>query len=117
MQLHVTHERDQFRCRDERRVRSRVHDQRQRLLTHPPTPTPTPTPTSTPTGTSCTTTATSDISADCYSSSKGTIDVTSATGDTNPSGVDGNQVAQLANGDYLEYTGVNFGSGGSTQFD
>ena len=79
-------------------------------------PTPTPTPSSTPTGTSCTTTATSDISADCYSSSHGTIDVTSATGDTNPSGVDGNQVAQLVNGDYLEYTGVNFGSG-STQFD
>jgi hypothetical protein len=30
--------------------------------------------------------------------------------------VDGNQVAQLTNGDYLEYTGINFGSG-STQFD
>jgi len=82
-----------------------------------PTPTPTPTPSSTPTGTSCTTTATSDISADCYSSTKGTIDVTAATGDTNPAGVDGNQAAQLINGDYLEYTGVNFGSGGSTQFD
>ena len=79
-------------------------------------PTASPTPSSTPTGKSCQTTATSDISADCYSGSKGTIDVTSATGDTNPSGVDGNQVAQLANGDYLEYTGVNFGSG-STQFD
>jgi hypothetical protein len=75
-----------------------------------------PTPSPTPTGTSCTTTATSDISADCYSSSQGTIDVTSASGDTNPSGVDGNQVAQLVNGDYLEYTGINFGSG-STQFD
>jgi hypothetical protein len=67
-------------------------------------------------GTSCTTTATSDISADCYSSSQGTIDVTSATGDSDPSGVDGNQAAQLSNGDYLEYTGVNFGTG-STQFD
>jgi hypothetical protein len=67
-------------------------------------------------GTSCTTTATSDISADCYSASQGTIDVTSATGDSNPSGVDGNQAAQLSNGDYVEYTGVNFGSG-STQFD
>jgi DNA-directed RNA polymerase specialized sigma24 family protein len=67
-------------------------------------------------GTSCTTTATSDISADCYSASQGTIDVTPATGDTNPSGVDGNQVAQLTNGDYLEYTGINFGSG-SSQFD
>jgi Carbohydrate binding module (family 6)/Glycosyl hydrolases family 16 len=79
-------------------------------------PTASPTPSSTPTGRSCQTTATSDISADCYSSSQGTIDVTSATGDTNPSGVDGNQVAQLVNGDYLEYTGINFGSG-STQFD
>ena len=73
------------------------------------TPTASPTPSSTPTGKSCQTTATSDISADCYSSSKGTIDVTSATGDTNPSGVDGNQVAQLVNGDYLEYTDINFG--------
>lgn len=79
-------------------------------------PTASPTPSSSPTGTSCQTTATSDISADCYSSHQGTIGVTSATGDTNPSGVDGNQVAQLVNGDYLEYTGVNFGSG-STQFD
>jgi Carbohydrate binding module (family 6) len=77
------------------------------------TPTPTPTPTSTP---SCTTTATSDISADCYNSSHGTITVTAATGDSNPSGVDGNQVAQLVNGDYLEYNDINFGSG-SSQFD
>jgi hypothetical protein len=68
-------------------------------------------------GTSCTTTATSDISADCYSASQGTINVTSATGDSNPSGVDGNQVAQLENGDYLEYGNVNFGTSGSTQFD
>jgi len=66
-------------------------------------------------GTSCTTTATSDLSADCYSAHQGTIDVTS-TGDTDPSGVDGNQAAQLTNGDYLEYTGVNFGTG-SSQFD
>jgi len=68
-------------------------------------------------GTSCTTTATSDISADCYSASQGTISVTAATGDSNPSGVDGNQAAQLTNGDYLEYSGVNFGTTGSTQFD
>ncbi|MGH3168440.1 MAG: carbohydrate-binding protein, partial [Trebonia sp.] len=68
-------------------------------------------------GTSCTTTATSPISADCYSGSQGSIDVTSATGDTNPGGVDGNQAAQLKNGDYLEYGNVNFGSAGSTQFD
>ena len=67
-------------------------------------------------GTSCQTTATSFISADCYDNSQGTIDVTAASGDSNPNGVDGNQVAQLANGDYLEYNNVNFGSG-STQFD
>ena len=79
-------------------------------------PSPTPTPTTTPTGTSCPTTATSDISADCYNSSKGTISVTTATGDTNPSGVDGKQAAQLSNGDYLEYNNINFGSG-SSQFD
>jgi hypothetical protein len=64
----------------------------------------------------CTTTATSDISADCYSGSNGTISVSAATGDSSPSGVDGNQVGQLVNGDYLEYPGINFGSG-STQFD
>jgi hypothetical protein len=67
-------------------------------------------------GTSCTTTATSDISADCYNGSQGSISVTAATGDTNPTGVDGNQVAQLSNGDYLEYNNINFGSGES-QFD
>jgi Carbohydrate binding module (family 6)/Putative Ig domain len=66
-------------------------------------------------GKQCTTTATSDISADCYASSQGSISVTSTT-DASPSGVDGNQAAQLSNGDYLEYTGINFGSG-STQFD
>lgn len=68
-------------------------------------------------GTSCTTTATADISADCYNSSQGTITKSAATGDTSPSGVDGTQVAQLVNGDYLEYSNVNFGSSGSTQFD
>jgi hypothetical protein len=67
-------------------------------------------------GTSCQTTATSFISADCYDASQGPIDVTAATGDSNPSGVDGNQAPQLANGDYLEYNNINFGSG-STQFD
>jgi hypothetical protein len=66
-------------------------------------------------GKQCTTTATSDISADCFASSRGTISVTSTT-DSNPSGVDGNQVAQLSNGDYLEYSNINFGSG-SSQFD
>ena len=66
-------------------------------------------------GKSCTTTATSDISADCYSASQGTISVTSTT-DADPGGVDSSQAAQLANGDYLEYSGINFGSG-SSQFD
>jgi len=66
-------------------------------------------------GKQCTTTATSDISADCFASSRGTISVTSTT-DANPAGVDGNQAAQLSNSDYLEYTNVNFGNG-STQFD
>jgi hypothetical protein len=81
------------------------------------TPSPSPSPSPTPTGPKqCTTTATADISADCYSGSAGSISVTSATGDTNPSGVDGNQVAQLASGDYLEYPGINFGTG-SSQFD
>jgi carbohydrate binding protein with CBM6 domain len=83
-----------------------------------PTPsrTPTPTPSPTPTGRQCTTTATAGISADCYSAAQGSISVTAATGDSNPPGVDGNQVAQLASGDYLEYPGINFGSG-SSQFD
>jgi hypothetical protein len=67
-------------------------------------------------GTSCTTTATSGISADCYSASNAAI-TTATTTDTDPSGVDGNQVSELSNGNYLEYTGINFGSTGSTQFD
>jgi hypothetical protein len=75
---------------------------------------PTPTPTPTPTG--CQTTATDDISADCYTGSQGNISVTAATGDTAPAGVDGNQAAQLVNGDYLEYPDIDFGSG-SSQFD
>jgi carbohydrate binding protein with CBM6 domain len=66
-------------------------------------------------GTSCTTTATSNISADCYGASQGSISVSAATGDTSPSGVDGNQAAQLANGDWLEFKNVNFGTG-SSQF-
>jgi hypothetical protein len=84
-----------------------------------PSPTPTPTPSSPPPGggTSCTTTATANLSADCYSTSKGTITKSAATGDTNPSGVDGNQAAQLINGDYLEYNNINFGTAGSAQFD
>jgi hypothetical protein len=81
-----------------------------------PSPSPSPTSSSGGGGTSCTTTATSDISADCDSSSRGAISVTAATGDSSPSGVDGHQAAQLVNGDYLEYNGINFGSG-SSQFD
>jgi len=88
--------------------------------TTPPTTTPpttTPPTTTPPTGSStCTTTATSDISADCYKSSQGSITVSAATGDTNPAGVDGNQTAQLHNGEWLEYPGINFGTG-SRQFD
>jgi hypothetical protein len=64
---------------------------------------------------SCTTTATADISADCFSAGQGTISVASTT-DADPAGVDSNQASQLVNGNYLKYTGVNFGSG-STQFD
>jgi hypothetical protein len=67
-------------------------------------------------GKQCTTTATSSISADCFGSSQGTISVTSTT-DANPSGVDGNQAAQLTNGEWMEYNNVSFGTGGSTQFD
>jgi hypothetical protein len=68
-------------------------------------------------GSSCTTTATSDISADCYAAATlGGASVTT-TSDSNPSGVDGNQVAQLSNGASLRYDNVNFGSTGSTQFD
>jgi hypothetical protein len=67
-------------------------------------------------GQSCTTTATSGISADCFASSQGTIKVSAATGDSNPGGVDGNQAAQLSNGDFLEYPSVNFGTTGSAQF-
>ena len=81
-----------------------------------PSPSPAPTPSPTPTGKKCTTTATAGISADCYSGSAGSISVTPATGDTSAAGVVGNQVAQLASGDYLEYPGINFGTG-SSQFD
>src|SRR6185437_6587863 len=81
-----------------------------------PSPTPSPSTTSPGGGTSCTTTATANISADCDNAHQGTIGVSAATGDTNPTGVDGNQAAQLTNGDYLEYNNINFGTGGSTQF-
>jgi hypothetical protein len=79
-------------------------------------PSPSPSPTgSGGGGKQCATTATAGISADCYSASAHPVSVTT-TSDPSPSGVDGNQVAQLSNGNYLEYPGINFGSG-STQFD
>jgi len=59
--------------------------------------------------------ANADISADCYSSTQGTVNV-SSTSDPSPSGVDSNQVYQLSNGAYMEYPSVNFGSG-ATQFE
>jgi serine/threonine protein kinase len=58
----------------------------------------------------CSKTASADISADCYTSSNGAITVT-VTDDPSPAGVDGNQLPELSNGDYLEYPDVNFGSG------
>ena len=85
-----------------------------------PSASPSPSPSSTGSGgggASCTTTATSNISADCFNASQGGVSVTPAAGDSNPAGVDGNQAAQLSNGKYLEYNGINFGSGGSSQFD
>jgi Carbohydrate binding module (family 6) len=87
--------------------------------TTPPTTTPpttTPPTTTPPGGKLCTTTATSNISADCFSATKSAVTV-SAAGDTNPSGVDGNQAAQLTSGNWLEYPNVNFGTAGSSQFD
>jgi hypothetical protein len=95
---------DQFRRRDGRQRRGRLHHHRQRRRRRRWR------------RTSCPTTATSYISADCDNSSQGNIDFTAATGDSDPSGVDGNQAAQLTNGDYLEYNNIDFGSG-STQFD
>jgi len=81
-----------------------------------PSPSASASPSPSTTGSECQTTATADISADCYSASNGSISVTAATGDSSPSGVDGNQATELSNGDWLEYPGINFGSG-SSQFD
>jgi len=79
-----------------------------------PSPASTPSPRSGGT-IACATFATADISADCYARSSGAISV-SATADMSPRGVDSKQLEQLSNGDYLEYPGINFGSG-SSQFD
>lgn len=65
---------------------------------------------------SCTTTAVADDSADCYSASRGPVSVQVASGDSDPAGVNRNQAARLANGTWLKYEGVNFGSG-SSKFD
>jgi serine/threonine-protein kinase len=62
----------------------------------------------------CPAIAIDNISADCYTGSYGTTTVTS-TDDPSPAGVDGNQVAELSDGHYLEYPDINFGSG-STHF-
>jgi hypothetical protein len=64
----------------------------------------------------CTQTATADISANCEQASSASVSVSPASGDTSPPGTDGDQIARLANGDWLEYPNVNFGSG-PTQFD
>lgn len=64
----------------------------------------------------CPATATSNSSADCFAASGSAVTV-SASGDTSPAGVDANQVAQLSNGNFLKYNGVNFGTSGSTQFN
>jgi len=67
-------------------------------------------------GKTCTDTATADISADCEKASSGPVSVSPASGDTRPPGTDGSQAARLANGYWLKYPRVNFGSG-ARQFD
>jgi len=67
-------------------------------------------------GKTCTRTATADISADCEQGSSGAVSVSPVRGDTSPAGTDRDQIARLANGGWLAYPRVNFGSG-STQFD
>jgi len=109
LQLLDAGQRDQFGCGHERRLRRGLHHLRQRQRRRRRGGG------GGGGGKSCTTTATSDISADCFSASQGTINVTSTT-DADPVGVDSNQAAQLTNGEYLKYSGVNFGTG-STQFD
>jgi hypothetical protein len=69
-----------------------------------------PTPSGVNRAADCSTIAIDNISADCYTASYGTTTVTS-TDDPSPPGVDGNQIAQLSNGHYLEYPDINFGLG------
>ena len=80
----------------------------------PPSAGPSPTPNDT--STSCTTAATADISADCYKASQGTITASASGDESEPAGVDGDRLSRLSNGDWVEYPGIDFGSG-STQFD
>ena len=68
-------------------------------------------------GTSCPATATANISADCYQGHPGSVSVTAATGDTNPSGVDGNQIAQLTDGKYSALSRDQFRLRDPSQFD
>ncbi len=64
----------------------------------------------------CPAVATGNFPADCYSSAQLGAATVAATADSAPSGTDGNQVSQLSNGAQLRYDNVNFGSGGSSQF-
>ncbi|MEV6005960.1 carbohydrate-binding protein [Streptomyces sp. NPDC051976] len=67
-------------------------------------------------GAACPGAATSAFAADCYASATlGSATVTTTT-DPAPAGTDGNQVSRLASGATLRYDNVNFGSGGSSQF-
>ncbi len=83
------------------------------------TPPPTsPPPTNPPgSGATCPSVATGNFPADCYSSAQLGSAAVSATTDSAPAGSDANQVAQLSSGARLEYDNVNFGTGGSNQFD
>jgi hypothetical protein len=59
-----------------------------------------------------------DLPADSFSAAAlGSAQVGVATGDTDPGGVAGRQVAQLSNGAYLRYDNIDFGSTGSSQFN
>ena len=69
-----------------------------------------------PPGTACPAAATSSFSADCYSSAQLGTGAVATTSDAVPAGADGNQVSQLSSGAQLRYDNVNFGSGGSSQF-
>ncbi|MEZ0092337.1 beta-1,3-glucanase family protein [Streptacidiphilus sp. EB129] len=74
--------------------------------TVPPSPSPTPAPT--PTGGRVS--AYSTIQAEAWTSQSGTV--TEPTSDTGG----GQDVGSIANGDWLCYAGIDFGTGGATQF-